>query len=138
MPEDPQTPVVFLSGGIGITPVRSMLRAEAGVARPVWLFYGNTSLPDAPFYDEMVTLCDMPCRTMIPVLTNPSPMWTGERGYITEEMIRAHVPDPVIPRYYIIGTGGFVAAMRRAVAAIGVPTDHVVTDDFGAYATPTL
>ena len=136
MPKDQTTPVVFLIGGIGITPVRSMLRAETDSARPVWLFYGNNTREDAPFFDEMTTLCDVPGRTIIHTLMEAPESWSGQRGYITTTMICDHVPRPTEAQYYIVGTSGFIAAMKDIVTEMGIGETQIVTDNFGTYTPP--
>lgn len=47
---------VFIAGGIGITPIRSMIRACSAAARPWRLFYCARNRARAAFYEELVSL----------------------------------------------------------------------------------
>ena len=58
LPNNSRRPVVFLAGGIGITPFRSMLVRAAKEKLPhrIFLFYSNRRPEDAPFLEELQIL----------------------------------------------------------------------------------
>ena len=103
--------IVFLVGGIGITPVRSMIMNDKddNFPRKLNLFYSNRTQKDAPFFDEFRSISNSNFN-FVPTMTQME-SWGGEKGYITEEMIKKHLKDYQSPIYYIVGPPGFVKAM---------------------------
>ena len=85
--------IVFIAGGVGITPIMSMLRTlrQTDDPRPVVLIYGNKSERDIIFREELETLPDN--VKIIHVLNSPEANWQGERGYVTKEIIKKYADD---------------------------------------------
>jgi ferredoxin-NADP reductase len=132
-------PVVFLAGGIGITPFVSMSRhaAKVRLARPIWLFYSNRRPEDAPFLAELYTLerrnpnyCFVGTMTEMEKSMQP---WDGERGIIDRPMLERHIGDASIAVYYVAGPPALVEAMQRMLSDAGVSDDAVRTDEFYGY-----
>jgi ferredoxin-NADP reductase len=125
----------LIGGGVGITPLRSMILSlqERGDVRPVVLFYGARDEDDLTFDEELTALdAQMPNLTVVRVLSQPSEAWTGERGYITADVLRRHLPEKLLARfqYFICGPGVLMDAMEAALPALGVPVDRVHTERF--------
>jgi predicted ferric reductase len=124
---------VFLAGGVGIGPIRSMLQtlADRGDDRPCHLFYGTTGLADATYHEEILELSTRLRLNVIHVASDPPDDWTGERGFITVDTLRRHLPDdyPAL-QYFICGPGAMQDAMEAALADVGVPGDRVHTERF--------
>ena len=76
---------VLIAGGIGITPMMSMIRtlADRGAKRPVILLYGSKDWDLITFREELETLKPRFNLMIVHVLADPPAGWTGERGYIT-------------------------------------------------------
>lgn len=83
----PAGPLLFIAGGVGITPLMSMVRylRDNNDPRPVLLLYGNRTLKDILFEDELSKLPDN--FKTVHVLSQPDPQWTGPKGHITAAMI---------------------------------------------------
>ena len=131
------TPAVFLIGGIGVTPVRSMI-AQATydkAGHKITLFHANRTREDAPFREEFERLAqENPNFTFMPVLTESAPEgWQGERGRIDEAMLRRHIIDLNVPIYYLSGPEGMVKAMRQLLVGIGINEDNIRTEEFTGY-----
>jgi ferredoxin-NADP reductase len=130
---------VFLAGGIGITPFRSMIRhaTEVGRARKIFLFYSIRRLEDAAFLDELREIQELNRGfKVIPTITNPEGIphhWRGELGHITEPMLRSWIPDFQDPIFYIAGPPGMVAGMREMLGVAGVPDDNIRAEEFAGY-----
>lgn len=132
-PEEERT-IVLLAGGIGITPVRSILKeAEArGSQQHFILFNANRAKKDAPFCEELGNL-KLPHLQEICVLSKPSDMpetRTEEPGLITRELIEKYVdkiPDSV---YYIVGSPQFIEAMEGILLSLGVTKEQWKVDPF--------
>jgi ferredoxin-NADP reductase len=133
------TPAVFLTGGIGITVVRSVLldALHQGVPRRITLFYANRRPEDAAFLDELRTVAAQhPQVTFVPTMTkmeHSHKAWTGETGYITQAMLERYVDDLTAPIYYITGPATLVAAMRTMLNKAGVDDDAIRTEEFTGY-----
>ena len=131
------TPAVFLIGGIGVTPVRSMIAQATHdrTAHRITLLHANRTLEDAPFQGEFARLANAnPNFTFVPVLTEIAPAgWQGERGRIDEAMLKRHIPDLNVPIYYLSGPAVMGKAMRQLLEGIGVNEDNMRTEEFAGY-----
>jgi ferredoxin-NADP reductase len=137
--EDATRPAVFLTGGIGITPFRSIAveAASAGHKHSLQLFYSNRRPEDAAFLDELTQLSSSnPNYVFIPTMTaaaGSTRPWTGETGYINAEKLARFVGDLKAPIYYIAGPAGMVNALRAALAAAGVDEAAIRAEEFAGY-----
>lgn len=131
------TPAVFLIGGIGVTPVRSMIAqaTHEHTAHQLTLLHATRTVGDAPFSAEFARLAKTnPNFTYVPVVTDEPPEnCTGERGRVDEAMVRRHVPDLNAPIYYLSGPEGMVKAMRQLLVSLGVNEDNIRTEEFTGY-----
>ena len=84
----------FVAGGIGMAPIMSMLRtlADRGDRRPLVLFYGNRVWDRVAFREELDALRTRLNLHLVHVLLEPAPDWTGERGFVTEDVLMRHLP----------------------------------------------
>src|SRR3984957_10276615 len=94
---------VLIAGGIGVTPMMSMIRtlADRGDERPVVLLYASKDWESISFREDLETLKARLNLTIVYVLQNPPVVWTGEQGYITVEMFKRHLPAPYAPHEYL-------------------------------------
>jgi ferredoxin-NADP reductase len=131
------TPAVFLIGGIGVTPVRSMVAQATRdkTAHKITLLHANKIPADAPFAADFEQLAKSnPNFTYVPVATDATQEeWSGERGHIDEAMLKRHVPDLNTPIYYLSGPEGMVKAMRQMLVDIGANEDNIRTEEFTGY-----
>jgi len=137
--KDVARPAVFLAGGIGITPFRSMIRhaTEVGTAHRIFLFYSIRRFEEAAFLKELREIQELnPRFKFIPTITHPNGMrhdWRGELGHITEPMLRSWIPDFEDPIFYTAGPPGMVAGMREMLGVAGVPDDNIRAEEFAGY-----
>jgi ferredoxin-NADP reductase len=130
---------VFLTGGIGITVVRSILleAVHEAVPRRILLFYANHRPGDAAFLEELRTLAAQnPQFTFVPTMTkmeHSRKEWAGETGHITKAMLEHYIGDLTTPIYYITGPTSLVAAMRKTLTEAGVDDDTIRTEEFTGY-----
>jgi ferredoxin-NADP reductase len=93
---------VVIAGGVGITPIHSMLAtmADRGDSRPVVLFFGGNHAERLTLHDEVLALRSRINLEVIMILMDPPPDWTGETGHNAErpaaeaglEFIRVFLP----------------------------------------------
>jgi predicted ferric reductase len=115
---------VLIAGGVGITPMMSMLRtlADRRDTRPVVLLYGSKDWDSITFREELEALKAKLELSIIHVLSDPPAGWTGERGYISAEMFRRHLPPPYADHeYFICGPGVMMDAIEKVLGELGVP-----------------
>lgn len=137
LPDKTQT-LCFLSGGIGITPLRSMLRHIVAnkLHYDVVLLYGNNSYEDIPFREELMELITIQSGIRVEHVlsgSNVPPDWKGKRGLINQALIRELVPDFMQRLFYISGPPKMVKALSEQVIALGVSEDNVKNDSFLGY-----
>jgi ferredoxin-NADP reductase len=134
MPADETRPIVFLAGGIGITPVRSMLREAMATGRqnPFYLFYSNREAKDVAFAEEMQVFPRLKF-VGIDTLTQEQNFcpWQEETGVICRPMVEKYVPDVAEVLYFVIGTVGFSNAMKQMLMQeLGVADSSIMMDPF--------
>lgn len=128
--------IVFLAGGIGITPVRSILveAKHTDNRRPFSCFYSNRQMKDAAFHDELRSLAlpDYQYVTTLSQETLPCTRANEERGYICESMLRKYLPADEVTTswYYVAGAPAFIEAMESMLASMGIAKERVVNDPF--------
>ena len=132
-------PAVFLSGGIGITPVRSIIlqATHDKTAHKIFLFYANKTSKDSAFLDDLTEAQEQnPNFTFIPSMTalpEGDNEWKGETGYFTKEMLQKYIDDLSQPIYYVSGPAGMVASIRKTLNESGVDDDNIRIEEFDGY-----
>lgn len=131
------TPAVFIIGGIGVTPVRSMI-AEATrdkTDHQITLLHSSKTPDDLPFTNDFKEFASTnPNFAYIPVASDSTPEeWDGESGRIDADMVKKYVPDLEKPIYYLSGPEGMVRAMRQLLIGIGANEDNIKTEEFSGY-----
>jgi len=115
---------IFIAGGIGITPIMSMLRTlrERGDQRPLFLVYANNKWDEVTFREEIETLQHALNLKVVHVLADPPQVWQGERGFITKEILQNCLPEERQPNVYevfICGPPPMMDAVEKILPAIG-------------------
>jgi ferredoxin-NADP reductase len=132
-------PAVVLTGGIGITPFRSILVENirnGGLSYPVIVFYANRRPRDAAYLDELRDLAAQDINLiLVPTMSalDASDAWDGERGHIDASMLGRHVAGIRNAIYYLTGPPGMVAALRTLLVNTGVDEDDIRTEEFTGY-----
>ena len=130
---------VFLAGGIGITPFRSMLlrATRERLLHRLFCFYANRRPEDAPFLQELEALQQKtPSCTFVPTMTDmsrPDYSWKGETGRIDQAMLAKHLKSVVSPIYYIAGPPGMVEGLHTMLNEADVGDDDIRTEEFAGY-----
>jgi ferredoxin-NADP reductase len=139
-------PAVFLAGGIGITPFRSILLNAAKEKLPhrIFLFYSNRRPEDAPFLEELQTLQQQNTNyklvaTMTEMEKSHRP-WKGEVGIIDYQMLNRYLKAPASPRsystgpiYYIAGPPQMVRDFQAMLVNAGIDSDDIRIEEFAGY-----
>jgi ferredoxin-NADP reductase len=129
-----ETDLVFIAGGIGITPLMSMIRHmhTAGAERDVLLIYGNRTEEDIVFRRELADIAasGKPRLRAVHVLSRPSSAWDGETGRIDREMIARLCGEVTSKGFYVCGPRGMMRDVIRALRDLGVPRSRIHYEHF--------
>jgi predicted ferric reductase len=115
---------VLIAGGVGITPMMSMIRtlADRSDKRPVILLYGSKDFESITFREELEAMEARLDLTVVHVLSDPPPSWKGEKGYIDAELLKRHLPPTYADHeYFICGPGVMMDAVEKALGELNVP-----------------
>lgn len=132
-------PAVVLTGGIGITPFRSILLETiraGGLPYRVVVLYANRRPKDAAFLDELHALADRdPNLTFVPTMSDldASDAWAGERGRIDGAMLARHLAGAPHAIYYLTGPPGMVMGLHAMLLDEGIDEDDIRTEQFTGY-----
>lgn len=135
--EEEKRPKVFVAGGIGITPFRSMIKysQNKNLQNILYLFNSFKDSKDIIYYSEMNQIKgSYPVFSYIPTVTeNKSPNWIGDTGRINAEMIKTYVNDINLPIYYIAGPEVMVDALSKVISEMGVKSESIRSESFPGY-----
>jgi ferredoxin-NADP reductase len=139
LPSDPNQKCVFIAGGIGITPFRSMIKylLDTNQPRPIVLFYVNRQASDLVYVDVFERAKKELGIKVIYSLTdkrNAPPLWRGKIGRITPQVIQNEAPDYRDCLFYISGPKGMIDEFAETLRDLGIDDDHIKTDFFSGLA----
>lgn len=132
--------VAFVTGGIGITAVRSILSwlagdrgQTAGLPESIVLLFANRSENSIPFRGELAELeTRLPLR-VAHVISRPGEDWQGYRGHIDTEILSRELSRPAGWTFYVSGPPSFVRSMREVLDLWGVEPDSLRLENFDGY-----
>lgn len=138
MPRNTKKKLVFIAGGIGITPFRSMIKyvLDKKESRDIVLLYSNKTEAEIAYrelFDEAVR-AGIGLRVVYTLSGEVSAQWSGERGMINSAMIARVVPDYRERIFYISGPQGMVQSFKHMLHGMGVPLRRILVDYFPGFA----
>lgn len=127
--------LVFIAGGIGITPLMSMLRhiRDTHAERTVTLLYANTSESDIVFRDELAAMerDGVAGLKVVHVLNKPSGEWKGERGRLDEEKIKRFAgPELTRCAFYVCAPPELMDQTIRTLRKANIPAARIHFERF--------
>jgi len=130
---EPGQGFVLIAGGIGITPLRSMILTmkDRCDARPVILFYAAHKLEAVVYRQELESLQQQMNLKVVMVLSEPPNEWTGERGHIDAALLKRHLPAQFMRfQYFVCGPSAMLDAMEDTLTSLGLPRSRVHCERF--------
>ena len=127
--------IVFLGGGIGITPFRDMIKyaADRKLAIKLTLLYSNKTAADIVYKDEWEAFQKQnPSLKVVHTITD-DPSWQGRKGRISEAMIKEFCSDVNTAIFYICGPPGMVEGLSNLLMTMQVPRQNVKIEKFAGY-----
>ncbi len=138
LPRNRNKKLVFIAGGIGITPFRSMVKEliDRQEKRDIVLFYSNKTPADVAYkniFEQAGRTFGL--KTIYSVTDEKFPQnWNGRIGYIDGRMIMTEVPDWRERIFYLSGPQGMVTAFDQTLKKMGVTKSHIKKDFFPGFA----
>jgi predicted ferric reductase len=129
------TGLVMIAGGVGITPMMSMLRtlAHRRDQRPHRLLVVARTIDELLFRGEIRQLQQRMDLTVIELLRQPPPRWTGATGTIDEGLLTALLPGQFRRNqldYFLCGPPELVTDVMTALDGLEVPQSRIHTEQF--------
>ncbi len=147
LPTNQNTPLVFIAGGIGVTPFRSMIKflLDTNQKRDIVLFYA--CLSDREFaYTDIFTEAAKVGVKFVPIITikenvptnwTHGPLqgkpWEGYAGYLNKDAIEKYVPDFKSRTYYLSGPSAMVDSYTALLKTLGIGKKNIKTDYFPGF-----
>ncbi len=128
--------ICMLSGGIGVTPQRSMIRyaTDKLLATDIIMLYSSRHEDSIAFIDDFNEMQKRDHNLNVVItITRPGSKWKGLTGRISEELIKKTVPDYQERIFYISGPPPMVDAMSTLLKELMLPEPHIKQENFLGY-----
>lgn len=137
LPKDLSKPLVFIAGGIGIAPYRSMIQyiVDKNLHADIILFYVNRTKDEIAFQDIFQKGEDHGVKTIY-ALTDTAQVpsdWQGKIGHFTPALIQETVPDYKNRLFYVSGPQLMVKNIENLLLVMGLSKKNIKTDFFPGY-----
>jgi len=131
LPKDSTIPLIFIAGGIGITPIHSMIKylQTTSERRHVQLIYA-VSYEEELIFEPLLRAYDL---ILTPVVKHPAVGYKGETGSLTADRIAALAPIEVNTLIYLAGPEPMVESLTKELTVMGIDPQRIVTDYFHGY-----
>jgi ferredoxin-NADP reductase len=133
-------PVVFIAGGVGITPLMSKLRYLIGRqwSGKIDLVYSVKTSDDIIFWRELEELGRQSQTLGVHItVTAGDGSWTGARGRMNREWLRSVIPDIAEREVHLCGPTSMAASVQSLLAQMGVPAHKIAIEAFGGRKEPS-
>ncbi|MEM8743138.1 MAG: 2Fe-2S iron-sulfur cluster-binding protein [Pseudomonadota bacterium] len=131
-------PIIFIAGGVGITPLLSMLRwlIATGSRREIWFFYGVRHHGEHIMYETLQRLnARTPNVRILVAYSEPTPACRKNVDYHVKGFISAELLGPLLERrnceIYLCGPNAMMTSLRGQLEQIGVAPEDIRTESFG-------
>lgn len=133
--------IVLIAGGVGVTPMMSVLRYLTDLVWPgeIFFIYSVRSTDEMLFREELEylerrhpnlsVLCTAETRT-------PGTSWLGPEGRLTRDLLQSAVPELGRRRVHLCGPPGMMAAIKGLLEELGLPPEQLRTEAFGPASLP--
>ncbi len=139
LPRNVKKKLVFIAGGIGVTPFRSMIKylVDRKERRDIVVFYSNKTAQDIAYKDVLEEAVRLLGIKVVYILSEAIPGDYGPNvkvGMLNSAMITQEIPDFKDRNFYISGPHGMVSAFENTLEGLGVNKRKIITDFFPGFA----
>ncbi len=135
LPESFKQPLVFIAGGIGITPFISMIRyvAEEKLPAKIMLIYSNRNQASTAYLDEVQSLAEQIPDFKLVLSMTDDPNWQGERRRVDEVFLKQYSGNLQNPLFYVVGPPPMTEAVSEALQKLGIEELNIKVESFTGY-----
>lgn len=136
--ESEKEDAVFLAGGMGITPFRSMIAYAYAkkLKKKMTLFASFQRIEEFIFYEELLQISDVSKYIQTNyIVSNPDFFrgWDGEIGRISHALLKKYVEPEKVNRYYITGPPVMVDSLMKMLNELNIESERIITEKFTGY-----
>jgi ferredoxin-NADP reductase len=124
--------LIFIAGGIGITPFMSMLRYihDRKLRKEVILLWSNKQEKDIAFRAELEEMAtEMASLKVLHILTRQDD-WPGEKGRMNADKLKKHVGDFGKGEFFVCGPPPMMTDVQKTLSILGVPKRRIHMERF--------
>jgi len=132
-------PAVLVAGGIGITPLRSMLQhaADARLGTPLTLVYANREPSEIAFRAEVEAWAnEVPDLRVLHIVSQPDLGWKGRVGRVDTDLLAAGLAGRDGALFYVSGPPAFVQRVLEATVPLAIERGRIRIELFRNYEEP--
>lgn len=124
--------MIFIAGGIGITPFLSMLRymKDRDLSKEVILLWGNKTEKDIVLRPELDRMVSQMPHLKVHYILSRQEDWPGEKGRIDGEILKKIVGDFTKGEFFVCGPRPMMEDIEQALSSLGVPKRRIHTERF--------
>ena len=135
---DGTKPAVFVAGGIGVTPFRSIIKdaTERKLPHSITLVYSNRTAAGTAFLGDFERWgTENPSFRLVATLTDPNPSepWGHMTGRVGTDFLKNRLRDIPTSIFYVVGPPAFVKAMQKALPEAGADPGNIRSEQFYGY-----
>lgn len=127
--------MIFLGGGIGITPFRNMIKYATDKKLPInlTLLYSNRVPAEICYKNEWDLWQNQNPNLKVVYNITDDPLWQGRKGRINEQMIKEFCDDFNSTLFYICGPPGMVDGLSQLLKTMNIPQQNIKIEKFAGY-----
>jgi ferredoxin-NADP reductase/Na+-translocating ferredoxin:NAD+ oxidoreductase RnfD subunit len=137
LPVEVSKKLVFIAGGIGITPFRSMVKylLDKDERRDIVLFYAASSEEEFAYKDIFSQAQKLGVKVVYIITKeeNIPKNWKGKSGHINTQILQEEVPDYQHRIFYLSGPNAMVSNYKDLLKKMNVENKNIVTDYFPGF-----
>ena len=124
--------LVFIAGGIGITPFLSMLRylRDTEANRQVLLIWGNKTEADIVCRHEIETMDAAMSSLQVVHVMSSQDDWPGEKGYVTSQLLGKYLDGVESPQVFLCGPPVMMDKVIPSLLSLGISKQRIHDERF--------
>jgi ferredoxin-NADP reductase len=128
--------IAMITGGIGITPIRSIIKfcTDTAIPSDITLLYGNRNEQSIVFKEELDDLEKMNHNLkVVHCLSRPTDAWKGKQGHVDVRLIQDEIPDYNERVFYVCGPPALVTDLEKDIRSLNIPDNRIKLETFPGY-----